>query len=227
MHILMITDAPGIAKFIRRGLTGEGWTMDSMGLAEAMGTLSAFETCDVILLDLQEAANQRIEPLEAVRSACPELPILVLAPRTAEGAGTPALRKPNVEVMAKPFAFDDLMARLDSFSLRGAPARQKNRFDFGVFSFDVPGSSVRIGQRHVPLTATECALLLILVQNKGRACASDWLLQVVWDTQNPGMTSPVDDTVAALRRKFGPHATMIGTARQYGYRFDPEADRVK
>lgn len=225
MRILMISENPGVAKFLRRGLTAEGWGVDSaLTIEKALERLRSLRY-DVVLVDLAESQENDSGFLNHLAPSTVSLPVLLLTARRSEPPIDCASDR-SVDVLQKPFAFDELIARIEALDHASS---QKSRDVVCLndsLRFDRVNRRLILDQESTPLSEEECRLLAVLTEHQGRSCAKSWLLQAVWNQSAAPIKCPVDATIQSLRRKLGPHSAMITTVRHYGYRFEAPAERT-
>lgn len=220
MNILMIEGAPGVAKFVARGLTSEGWSFARVVDPDAALRHLMHMPCDLILIDLVSLADWNAGFLHVVRATHPTLPILVLQPQHADALQGQFASDPLVQALSKPFAFDDLIAKAEALCGGQTEQAATRVFWSGSVALDPAARQLRIDQTDIELTDDEAAVLLVLIKHPGRACATEHLLRAVRQEQDDPMNCPVDATVTGLRQKLGPHAGLILNVKNYGYRFD-------
>lgn len=227
MDILMITRAPGVAKFVKRGLRAEGWRVACVETTRDAHRNLQSKTYDLLLYDLVEPYEDVPGFLATLKASFAELPVLILKPHAASHPSLALQGDEKIRILPKPFAFDDLIARIEDLGLlQKDPAPEEAFILNGEVVFEPGSGLLRVGERSAQLTEKECALLYVFAEHPGRTCAKDWLLQTVWNQTDVPMTCPVDETITALRRKLGPHGAAISTVRKYGFRLDATVERT-
>lgn len=220
MRIIMIADAPGIASFVTRGLNAEGWSVDCVRTRHEALLLLKSKSYDVLLLDLVGSDADGAVFFDDLDPIPQDLPLLVLKPRLSGKTHVDPQTHRRVPVLQKPFDFDELIARIEALG-EAVPCQTIHSYSLNkAVSFEPTLNLLHVGETAFHLTAKECALLQILVDRQDRTCAKEWLLHSVWKKQVSPMKCPVDEAVESLRKKLGPHDTMIQTVRSYGYRFN-------
>lgn len=215
MRILLAEDEPLIARFIARGLGAEGYHTAVAADGEvAVARLTAQEW-DLLILDLMLPGRDGFWVLERALDLHPRLPVLVLSARTATDMKVRALNDGASDYLAKPFALDELVARVNA-RLResGAAATRPPEAESG----SLPGMDHRARTltlddgRVVKLSAREFDLLEYLLRQPGRPVSRERILNAVWDYQFDPRSNVVDVTVGRLRRKVAA-AVSIETVR--------------
>lgn len=223
MHILMIEDEPKLADFVRRGLRAEGWIIDHAVSAEE-GLLRLNDASyDVILLDVMLPGASGDAFSRQLRAARNAVPILMLSALGSTDDRVKGLRSGADDYMAKPFEFDELVARLEALHRRHArhTASETDRLlRVGPLCFDTRSMQCFRDGADLDLSSKERDVLAFLMKNVGRVCARERLLNSVWGLDADPLTNVVDVTVSRIRRKLGSAADMISTVRNYGYRLD-------
>jgi DNA-binding response OmpR family regulator len=219
MRILLAEDEPLIARFIARGLAAEGYHTAVAADGEvAVARLTAQEW-DILILDLMLPGRDGFWVLDQALRLHPRLPVLVLSARTATDMKVRALNAGASDYLAKPFALDELLARVNArLREQGAPAADGAVGE----AVELPGLDARSRTltlddgRVVKLSAREFDLLDYLVKQSGRPVSRERILNAVWDYQFDPRSNVVDVTVGRLRRKLAA-AVSIETVRG-GYR---------
>ena len=221
MRILLVEDEHLIARFVSRGLRAEGYTTSiaADGL-EAIEHLRN-EPCDLMVLDLMLPGLDGLAVLREAVAQAPELPVLVLSARTGVATKVEALDAGARDYLAKPFALDELLARVRVLLRAGAgPARPGST---GAPALELDGRTRSISGRDgrvVHLSEREYALLEYLVRSRDEVVSRERILNAVWDYQFDPRSNVVDVYVARLRRKLESEA-VIETVRGGGYRLVP------
>jgi two-component system, OmpR family, response regulator len=222
MHVLIIEDEPRVADFIRRGLRAEGWVIDHVASAEdGLSRLQDFPY-DVIVLDVMLPGISGLEFCRQLRTARNSVPILMLSALGTTDDRVSGLRSGADDYLAKPFEFDELVARIEALyrrQTRQGPAQGKV-LTVGPLVFDAGSMRMTLNETELELSSKERDVLVLLMRNAGRVCARERLLNSVWGLETDPLTNVVDVTVSRIRRKLGDKAEMITTIRNYGYRLD-------
>jgi two-component system OmpR family response regulator len=224
MHILMIEDEPRVADFVRRGLRTEGWMVETAQSAEDGLALLTAGKYDVVLLDVLLPGMSGEELCRHLRAIRNDVPILMLSALGSTERRITGLRNGADDYLAKPFDFDELVARIEALHRRRSGrglAAETQHLEVGPLVFD-PGS-MRLTHHGVELdlSTKERDVLVVLMKNPGRVLARERLLNAVWGMEADPLTNVVDVTISRIRRKLPRGQDMIATIRNYGYRLDP------
>ena len=223
MNLLLVEDDVRIVEFLARGLRAEGHRVDvendgEAGLARARGG-----TWDAIILDIMLPKLDGLEVCRSLRMAQIPTPILMLTALDSTEDVVRGLRMGADDYLTKPFAFDELLARLETLPRRsgwsGDPAGD-SLLQVGDLSFDRDALIVRRGGREIELTSLEYALLEFLMLEQGKVISRARILQNVWGAHEDPLTNIVDVYIRRLRAKIDePSPTkLISTVRGRGYR---------
>jgi DNA-binding response OmpR family regulator len=216
-RILVIDDEPRILNFVQRGLRGEGFRVEvaddgTQGLRRAIG-----EPFDLVILDLLMPGLDGTAVLRGILARKPAQAVMVLSALTGPGSKVKALELGAEDYLAKPFAFDELLARVHA-RLRSAARVTPTRLATGKMSLDVIRREADAGSGPVALAEREFLLLRELMRNAGRTVSKERLLSAVWGYHFEPESNVVDVYVRRLRAKLG--ADSVTTVRGEGYRVD-------
>jgi DNA-binding response OmpR family regulator len=224
MQILMIEDEPRVADFVRRGLRTEGWVVETAQNAEDGLALLNAGQYDVVLLDVLLPGMSGEELCRHLRAIRNDVPILMLSALGTTDRRITGLRNGADDYLAKPFDFDELVARIEALHRRRAgrgPTVQTGLLEVGDLAFDPVSMRLTFGARELDLSTRERDVLVLLMKNPGRVLARERLLNAVWGLEADPLTNVVDVTISRIRRKLARGDAMITTIRNYGYRLDP------
>jgi DNA-binding response OmpR family regulator len=223
-RVLVIEDEPGIADFLRRGLTAEGFAVESSLDGTEGERLALGGSFDAIVLDLMLPGRSGLEILASVRRASPTVPVIVLSARGEIEDRVAGLETGAVDYLVKPFSLAELVARLRAHLRVIAQASASTLQGDGIEVNLLTRRAHRDG-RAVPLSATEFELLAYLVRHRGRVLSREEILGAVWGYEHDPATNVVDVYVGYLRRKLGTpdDPAPIFTVRSVGYRLGTQA----
>jgi len=219
MEILVVEDEAGIADFLARGLESEGYGVTLAGDGVTGEQLALDDAVDLVVLDRMLPGRDGLEVLGSIRRAKPSLPVIMLTARAAVADRVEGLDLGATDYVTKPFAFDELLARIRA-RLRDSGGRAETTLEAGGVSLDLlsreatrEGSTVRLPER-------EADLLAYLIRHAGRVCTYEEILAAVWGYDHDPGTNVVHVYVGYLRRKLDrPESpTPIETVRSVGYR---------
>lgn len=223
MRLLVVDDEPDLVEAVARGLRREGYAVDTAGDGEEALDKAEFTPYDLICLDLTLPGLDGLEVCERLRAAPAdgrEAPrVLMLTARDSIADRIAGLDHGADDYLVKPFAFDELLARVRSLLRRDA-GRTTSVMRVGDIALDDARRRARRGDRPLDLTAKEFALLRYFMTRPDQVLSAEHLLEHVWDEHADPFTNTVRVTVGTLRRKLieagepSPIETVIGA----GYR---------
>jgi DNA-binding response OmpR family regulator len=232
-RILVIEDDASIADFIRRGLTYEGYTVEvaadgEAGLAAARDRPPDLVVLDVMLPGLDGfAVCRRLRAESAARRpsntvgkrATDDVPILMLTARGAVADRVTGLDAGADDYLTKPFAFEELLARIRALLRRTRPAAGEPSLRFTDLTLDPAARQSWRGSRAVELTAREFDLLVLFLRHPGQVLTRDVIYEAVWGYDFGGESNLADVYVRYLRNKLeaGGEPRLIQTVRGVGY----------
>jgi two-component system KDP operon response regulator KdpE len=222
-RVLVVDDERQIARALRTGLGASGYDVESAGTGEEGLELAATWSPDCLILDLGLPDADGIDVIRRLRTWS-EVPIIVLSVRDARADKVRALDAGADDYVNKPFAMEELLARMRATLRRAHPARETSPLlRFGELEVDLQRTQARLRGERLRLTPIEWGLLEVFVANPGNLLTHQWLLRQVW---GPGYT--LDQShylriyVRQLRRKIGDDVTdprYVATERGMGYRW--------
>ncbi len=221
MNILLVEDEARVADFIRRGLAAEGWTVDHAADGEDGLEHAASNSYDVILLDLMLPGIQGQDVCRKLRARKSKTPILMLTALDSPEEKVDGLKMGADDYLAKPFDFDELIARVEALYRRAngyASDASENVLTSGNLIFDRSSLQVTVDGAEIELSKKERDLLLLFLTNTGRVLSRERILNSVWGLNADPLTNVVDVYVGRLRRKIGVEGERIVTLRNVGYR---------
>jgi len=223
MRILIVEDEPKTAAYVRKGLSEQGYAVDIAsdgidGLHLASGT-----NYDLILLDVMLPGIDGWTVLQGLRRQR-QTPVLFLSALDQVDDRVKGLKLGADDYLVKPFAFSELLARVQNILRRGPVQPRETLTRIADLEVDPMRRRVtRAGQR-IELTTKEYALLDYLLRHAGEICSRTLIAENVWDMNFDSDTNVVDVAVRRLRAKLDdPYETkLIHTIRGVGYVFDPQ-----
>lgn len=221
LSVLLIEDEPRVADFVRRGLRVEGWTVAHAGDGERGLALACRSGFDVIVLDLMLPGRGGLDVCRTLRARRVRTPILMLTALDEPADRVEGLRVGADDYLIKPFAFDELVARIAALNRRAvtfAAEAAPERLEVGPLALDLSTLDVTVGGRAIEVTAKERELLKLLMSSPGRVFSRQRILSSVWGASEDPLTNVVDVYIARLRKKCGEAATLLETVRGAGYR---------
>lgn len=225
LNILVVEDDPRVADFLRRGLVGEGWTITLAASGEDALEILEGPGFDVVLLDILLPGISGHDVSRRLRFKGDLTPILMLTALDGSDDVVSGLRKGADDYLAKPFRFDELVARIEALHRRAT--RSGARADTGAIragpiSFDPAALRISLDGRVLDITGRERDLMRMFLTNPDRAMSRERILSTVWGDSEDPLTNVIDVYVARLRKKLGPAGAAIRTVYGIGYRFEPD-----
>lgn len=217
MRILIVEDEKGILRFIRDGLREEGFAVDVATDGPQGLQLALVNDYDVLLLDWMLPGVSGLEICRNCRKEGRKVPIIFLTAKDTVQDTVAGLQAGANDYIKKPFAFDELLARI-RVQLRQSP-EASNTLQLQDITIDLDKHEVRRGNAPINLTAKEFALLEFLVRNKGKVCTRTRIIEHVWDMNFESDTSVIDVYINYLRKKLNDSQSKdyIQTVRGVGY----------
>ena len=223
MKLLVVEDDSRVADFLDRGLRAAGYGVSLArsgpeGLAMARNGEPA-----LVLLDLMLPGLSGIDLCQTLRAEGRHTPVLMLTAMSALDDKVAGLRLGADDYLTKPFAFEELLARIEALLRRGREQRPfATSLCVGDLVLDRESMGVTRNGEPVPLTAKEMAFLELLMSAPGRMFSRERILSNVWGVNEDPLTNVVDVYVKRLRIKIdeGRATPMLKTVRGFGYRLD-------
>jgi two-component system, OmpR family, response regulator len=224
MEILVVEDEAGIADFLSRGLEAEGYRVTVASDGPEGERLALAKETDLVVLDRMLPGRDGTEVLAAIRRSRPRLPVIMLTAKADVADRVEGLDLGATDYMTKPFAFDELLARVRA-RLRDAAEGEETVLRAGGIELDLVSRRARREGVSARLAEREAELLAFLMRHAGRVCAHEEILSAVWGYDHDPGTNVVQVYVGYLRRKLdAPGSPVpIETVRAVGYRLGTSA----
>jgi two-component system, OmpR family, response regulator len=219
MRILVIEDDPIVGQFVKRGLEEQQWTVDLEVDGESgERAASAGDTYDLVVLDMRLPGKDGLSVLRTLRSRGFERPVLVLTAQDAVDAKVQTLRAGADDYVTKPFAFEELLARIEALSRRPRQLTSP-RLEVADLVVDLDTREVARAGVRIELTPKEFKVLEYLMRHPGRVMSRTLITEYAWGYHFDPGTNIVDVVITHLRKKVdAAHALkLIGTVRGVGY----------
>ena len=218
MRILIVEDEVKIAQFIKRGLKEEGYAVDVANDGEEGHFLLSSNEYDAIILDLMLPKIDGLTLCRTLRKEGNQTPIIMLTAKDTVKDKVKGLDSGADDYLPKPFAFEELLARLRVL-LRKKDSRVQTHLKVDDLTMDLLTHKVTRADREIELTVKEYALLEYLMRNAGNIVTRTMISEHVWDINFDTFTNVIDVYINYLRNKIdsGSENKMIHTVRGKGY----------
>ena len=218
MHVLVVEDEKKTAAFIRKALVAEGFAVDVIHNGNEVVPFAAATSLDAIVLDIMLPGRDGLSVLRQLRERKIATPVLLLSARGEINERVDGLNAGADDYLAKPFALNELIARIRALGRRGGENRAVV-LSLADLTLDTVTRQARRGNVSIDLSAREYRLLEFLLRSAGRVCGRMAILEKVWDYSFDPGTNLVDVYIRRLRDKIdaGFDAKLLHTVRGYGY----------
>lgn len=222
MHILVVEDEVKLARLIARALTEERHVVEVAHDGETGFDLASSGTFDLVILDVMLPRKDGFRVCRELRQAGVKTPILMLTARDAVTDRVQGLDSGADDYLVKPFALEELLARVRALGRRPPLPESPERLQVGDLVLDLGRREVRRGDQVIELTAKEFALLEFLMRNAGLVLSRDRILENVWGFDSEATPGSVDIYVHFLRRKLDRpgEKSLIKSVRGVGYKIE-------
>ena len=222
MRILLVEDSVRLQRSITTGLRSSGFAVDASGDGIEGLRMAQNVAYDVMILDLTLPGLDGLEVLQQIRDAGCQTHVLILTARDSVEDRVLGLRSGADDYLIKPFAFEELVARVDALTRRLHGVKNPN-LRFGSLEIDTAAKMVRVDGRGIELAPREYALLEYLVLRKGQVVSRSEIEDHIYDARVDPLSNVVDAAIYTLRKKIdSPNLpSFIQTRRGQGYVFLP------
>jgi two-component system copper resistance phosphate regulon response regulator CusR len=218
MKVLVIEDDPTVGQFVRRGLEEQRWGVDLVTDGEEGERRAASEAYDLVILDMRLPGKSGLQVLHALRARGFERPVLVLTAQDAIDAKVETLRAGADDYVTKPFAFEELLARVEALARRPR-ALASPVLRVADLELDQATHEVRRAGEGVELTPKEYTVLEYLMRHAGKVMSRTLITEYAWGYHFDPGTNIVDVVINHLRKKVDARheKKLITTVRGVGY----------
>ena len=218
MKVLVIEDDPTVGPFVKRGLEQQRWSVDLVADGIEGERLARTQPYDVVVLDMRLPGKQGLDILRDLRSWGFERPVLVLTAQDAVDAKVTTLRAGADDYVTKPFAFEELLARVEALARRPR-AMATPVLTIGPLTLDLDARELRRSGKLIELTPKEFLVLEYLMRHAGRVMSRTLITEYAWGYHFDPGTNIVDVVINHLRKKIDAKAEkkLITTVRGVGY----------
>lgn len=216
MRLLVVEDNAKVASFVARGLREQSFAVDVVASGEDALDQLAINPYDLVVLDIGlQGAIDGMDVCRRLRASGSRVLILMLTARDSTADRIAGLDAGADDYLAKPFAFDELIARVRALLRRGQVATPAV-IEVGELRVDTSAQRVERSERAIELTTKEYALLEFFARNAGRVIGRAEISEHVWDENFDPVSNLIEVYVQRLRRKLGP-PPLLHTRRGSGY----------
>ena len=218
MRVLVVEDEKKTASFIRKALQAEGFVVDVLHDGTEALAAAAHTPFDAMILDIMLPGRDGLSVVRQMRARKIRTPVLLLSARGEVSEKVEGLNAGADDYLPKPFALEELIARVRAITRRGADGKPPF-LRVGDLTLDTMTRQVRRGSRLLDLAPKEYLLLEYLMQSAGRICGRMSIVEKVWDYDFDPGTNLVDVYVMRLREKIdaGQEQKLLHTVRGIGY----------
>jgi two-component system, OmpR family, response regulator len=219
MEILVVEDDLQIMEFLQQGLTAAGFAVDVATDGASGLELAMRATYDAMILDIMLPGIDGLELLQRLRAADVHTPVLILSAKRSVDDRVIGLRTGGDDYLTKPFAFAELLARIEGLIRRAGGSEEPVRLSFADLILELLSRRVFRGEKEIKLQAREFAILEYFVRNHGHVVTRTQLLQHVWGYNFNPATNVVEVHVCKLREKIEipGKPKLLETVRGVGY----------
>jgi DNA-binding response OmpR family regulator len=216
VRVLIAEDDRATRELLERGLEEESFRVEAVADATSAEARAVDGAFDAIVLDVLLPDHDGFAVCRRLRTRGIDTPILLLTGRGGVKDRVRGLDAGADDYVAKPFAFEELVARLRAVTRRGRTRQLETVLSFGPVELDPRVRTVTVGGVPVLTSHTEFRLLEVLMKHAEQIVSRDELCQRVWDRDSNG-SNVIDVYVSYLRKKLGPAGAMVRTVRRGGY----------
>jgi two-component system OmpR family response regulator len=217
MRILIVEDDEKIASFIVKGLKQDGYAVDHCTDGERAVVLAQTVSYDAVVVDLMLPKLDGLSLIRLLRARGIRVPVLILSAKVSVDDRVRGLQAGGDDYLTKPFAFSELLARVQALIRRATQAAEPARLTVGDLTVDLLTREVRCGGGKIDLQPREFSLLEYLMRHPNRPVTKTMILEHIFDYSFDPQTNVVDVLVHRLRSKVDRDKERIQTIRGVGY----------
>ncbi len=219
MRILLVEDDLKIASFIVKGLRATGYAVDHVTDGEEGLHLGLTQPYDTAIIDIMLPKLDGLVLIERIRKEKVNTPVIILSAKDSIDDRVKGLQTGGDDYLTKPFAFSELLARVQALIRRAGGISEPTQLNVGELSINLLTREVIRGGKKIELQPLEFSLLEYLMRNKGRIVSKTMIMEHVWDYNFDPQTNVVEARICRLRDKIdrGFDKKLIHTVRGVGY----------
>jgi len=219
MRILLVEDDLKIASFIVKGLRATGYAVDHAQDGEEGLHLALTQPYDTAIIDIMLPKLDGLTLIERMRKGKVNIPVIILSAKDSIDDRVKGLQTGGDDYLTKPFAFSELLARVQALIRRASGLAEPTRLTVGDLSMNLLTREVARGGRKIELKPIEFSLLEYLIRSAGRVVSKTMIMEHVWDYNFDPQTNMVEARICRLRDKIDRNfdKKLIHTVRGAGY----------
>ena len=223
MRLLLVEDDPKIASFIVKGMKAEGYAVDHASDGQEGLHMAVTEPYDAAIIDVMLPKLDGLSLIERMRKEKVNTPVIILSAKGSVDDRVKGLQAGGDDYLPKPFAFSELLARVQALIRRAGGVSEPTRLSCGDLAMNLLTREVTRGGQRIELQRLEFALLEYLMRNAERVVSKTMIMEHVWDYNFDPQTNVVESRICRLRDKIdrGFETKLIHTVRGVGYALKP------
>ncbi len=224
MLLLLVEDDAKIASFIIKGFKAEGFAVDLAADGGSGLEMAVAKPYDVLIVDLMLPVMDGLQLIREIRRQNLRVPIIILSAKDTVEDRVKGLQSGSDDYLVKPFAFSELLARVQALVRRATGVAEPQRLQVADLTVDLTTRKVTRGGARIDLQPLEYSLLEYLMRNAGRVVSKTMIMEHVWNYNFDPQTNVVEARICRLRDKIdrGFEKKLIHTVRGVGYRLDAD-----
>jgi two-component system OmpR family response regulator len=221
MRVLVVEDDAKIASFVVKGLKQSGFAVDHCPDGEEGHILASTTSYDAAVVDIMLPKLDGLSLVQKLRKEGVRVPVIILSAKASVDDRVKGLQAGGDDYLTKPFAFSELLARVQALIRRASNAGEPTRLSAGNLTLDLVKREVIRGGEKVDLQPREFSLLEYLLRHAGRVVTKTMIMEHIWDYSFDPQTNVVDVLVSRLRNKIDKDKKLVHTIRGVGYVLKP------
>jgi len=221
MRVLVVEDDKKIASFVVKGLKQSGFAADQAADGEEGLLMATSVNYDAAIVDLMLPKLDGLNLIQKIRAKGSRVPVLILSAKSSVDDRVKGLQAGGDDYLTKPFAFSELLARVQALIRRATQTAEPTKLVVGDLTMDLLARDVQRAGEKIELQPREFALLEYLMRSHGRTVTKTMILEHIFDYSFDPQTNVVDVLVHRLRSKVDKGRAMIQTIRGVGYVLQP------
>lgn len=221
MRILVVEDDAKIASFVVKGLKQSGFAVDRCADGEEGQMFASSTAYDAAIIDVMLPKLDGLGLVQNLRKQGVRVPVIILSAKASVDDRIKGLQAGGDDYLTKPFAFSELLARVQALIRRATNSSEPTRLAVGDLTLDLLNREVSRNGKSIELQSREFALLEYLMRHTGRVVTKTMIMEHIWDYSFDPQTNVVDVLVCRLRNKIDPEKEMMHTIRGVGYVLKP------